>query len=68
MKSRWFTAILLSALCITQVAAQANPDLDKLAEKLTRHIESQMPGWSHKRVEPFMNSPSVLVEKWSFPN
>ncbi|MGH9972259.1 MAG: hypothetical protein ACREBG_31315 [Pyrinomonadaceae bacterium] len=67
MKNRVFVAFLLLGLCATQVAAQGQPDLDRLDEKLSRHIETKMPGWKHKRVEPFMNSPNVLVEVWSLP-
>ncbi len=67
MKNRFFPAILFASLIAAQVVAQSRPDLNELGEKVNRHIETKMPGWKHKRVEPFMNSPNVFIEVWSFP-
>lgn len=67
MKSRALIALALSCLCITQARAQGQVDLDRLEEKLSRHIETKMPGWTHRRGSPMLNNPDVLIEVWSFP-
>jgi hypothetical protein len=67
MTKRIFVALILSSLCISQARAQGLVDLDRLEEKLSRHIETKMPGWKHTRGEPMLNSPNVLIEVWSFP-
>lgn len=51
-----------------QAVAQGPLDLDGLDNKLSRHIETKMPGWKHKRGEPITGSVNVLEETWSFPN
>jgi hypothetical protein len=67
MRRRIFVALVLSVVCITHAWAQGQVDLDKLEEKLSRHIETKLPGWTHRRGVPMLNSPNVLIEVWSFP-
>jgi hypothetical protein len=67
MMRRIFVALVLSVVCITQAWAQGQVDLDRLEEKISRHIETKMPGWTHRRGEPMLNSTNVLIEVWSFP-
>ncbi len=67
MTKRIFVALVLSGLCISQAQAQGQVDFDRLDEKLSRHIETKMPGWKHRRDQPMLNSPNVLIEVWSFP-
>jgi len=59
--------ILLVGL-VGQAAAQNDPDFDRLQEKLTRHLETKMPGWRHRRGEPIEGSKGVLTEFWLFSN
>jgi hypothetical protein len=42
-------------------------DLDRVDEKISRHIETKMPGWKHRRGEPMLHSTNILIELWSFP-
>src|ERR1700738_198307 len=59
---------LFAVLVIGQATAQDQPDLDRLDEKFTRHLEKEMPGWTHERVEPIQGSRGVLIQAWSSPN
>ena len=68
MTSRILWALLLSGLFVTQAAAQSQISMDVLEEKFSSHIRTKMPGWTHRRVQPMLNSPNVLIEVWSFPN
>ena len=61
-------ALLLGMISAVQAVAQAPVDLDRLDDKLIRHVESEMPGWKHKRGEPIPGSKNVLIEFWSFSN
>jgi hypothetical protein len=61
-------AIGLLSLFVSPVRAQDNPDLDKLDDKVSRHLTSQMVGWTHKRGEPIQGSKNVVVEFWSLSN
>ncbi len=68
MKYGIYLAIGLFCLCIGPVHAQNTPELDQLEAKVSRHLESQMVGWAHKRGEPIQGSRNVLVEHWSWSN
>jgi hypothetical protein len=68
MKQGVFAAICLSALLISQAFGQQSWELDRLDEKLVRHMEKTMPEWKHERVEPIAGSEDVLIEFWSFSN
>ena len=49
--------------------AQKSAELNRLDEKLARHLEKKMPEWKHERGEPIAGSDdSVLIEFWSSPN
>lgn len=61
-------AIGLLSLFVSPARAQDNPDLNHLDDKVSRHLESKMAGWTHKRGEPIQGSKNVLVEFWSFSN
>jgi hypothetical protein len=58
----------LSALLASQAFAQQSWELDRLDEKLVRHLEKTMPAWKHERVEPIAGSKDVLIQFWSFSN
>lgn len=58
--------LVLVNLNATGVAAQS--DLDEVDVKLKRVVESNLPGWKHKRVEPIAGSKNVLVLFWSNSN
>ena len=68
MSYRRLLVALFAVLVIGQAAAQDQPDLDRLDEKFTRHLEKKMPGWTHERVEPIQGSRGVLIQAWSSPN
>ena len=50
------------------VVGQGKPDLDRLGEKISSQLESRLPGWHYKRVEPFQPSSTILVQGWSSEN
>lgn len=60
--------LLLGMISAVQAAAQGQLDLDGLDNKLSRHLETKMPGWNHRRGKPITGSVNVLEETWSFPN
>lgn len=62
-----YAASLLFVIVTTSAVARAQPDLDKLDEKLTRHIEKAMPGWTHERDEPVVKTENVLIHFWRSP-
>jgi hypothetical protein len=68
MRHRTVILIVIWGLFVGYAAAQSEPDLDRLDEKLSRHLEMKMPGWKHKRIEPIQGSSGVLIEAWSGPN
>lgn len=39
-------------------------DLDRLEQKVARHVESKMPGWQHKRIAPVQGSNGVINSHW----
>lgn len=61
-------SLILLVVLVGQAAAQNDPELDRLQEKLTRHLESKMSGWKHKRGEPIQGSKGVLIDRWSASN
>jgi hypothetical protein len=67
MSSVVIVACLLLGLFPVQTAAQDESELDALEEKVSHHLETKLPGWKHKRVEPIQGSKGVLIESWSFP-
>src|SRR5713226_3962104 len=60
--------LLLGVISPVQAEAQGQLDLDRLDDKLSRHVETKMPGWSHRRGQLIEGSRNVLLEIWSFPN
>ena len=69
MKDRVLAAFVFLTLALGHAFAQHKAELNKLDEKLTRHLEKQMPEWKHERGEPIAGSDdSVLIEFWSFSN
>jgi hypothetical protein len=60
------TVFVLAILTSTAVGAQT--DLDQVDAKLKRVVESHLPGWKQKRVEPIGGSKNVLVLFWSNSN
>lgn len=68
MNKRWFKTVILLFLFLAQTAAQNESELDLVGQKLSRQLETKMPGWKHKRGEPIPGSKNVLIEFWSFSN
>ncbi|HEY0349640.1 MAG TPA: hypothetical protein VGC60_15940, partial [Pyrinomonadaceae bacterium] len=63
----WAVACALPLIMAHTVSAQTT-DLDRLDEKLRKHLEKKMPGWSYRRVEPIQGSTGVLIQVWSMEN
>jgi hypothetical protein len=68
MRSRILIAVALLTLLFSQAVGQDQPDLDRLDEKFTHHLESRLPGWKHERGEAMQGSTNVLIQYWSFEN
>ena len=66
MKVRLLVAMVFFSVCVGQGSAQ-DRELDRLDEKVKRHIEAKMLGWEHRRGEPMLHSTNVIIEVWSFP-
>jgi len=43
-------------------------DLDRLDDKLHKHLEMKMPGWSYQRIQPIEGSKGVLLQNWTIEN
>jgi hypothetical protein len=68
MKNRVLAAFVFLIL-LGHASAQKTAGLNRLDEKLARHLETKMPDWKHERGEPIAGSDdSVLIEFWSFSN
>lgn len=67
MPRRLLVALVMLGLCVVHVGAQSQVALDRLEEKLDRHLEGKMPGWTHRRGEPMLNSTNVLIKVWRAP-
>jgi hypothetical protein len=68
MTSRVILSLMVFAVFCGQAAGQGQADLDNLAEKLTKHFEKVLPGWTHKRGEPIVKTEKVLIQFWYAPN
>lgn len=67
MKTLLSAGLILAMLAVVQ--SQTKVDLDRLSEKISSQLESKLPGWQHKRVEPFGTPESkVVVQSWFVPN
>lgn len=67
MKTLLSVALILATVASVAVA-QGKVDLDHLGEKIGSQLESRLPGWRYKPVEPFGPSTNILVQKWSSEN
>ena len=67
MKSLVSVGLILAVLAVVQ--SQEKVDLDALSEKISSQLESKLPGWQYRRVEPFGTPESrVVVQMWCIPN
>jgi|GEM_PF-1061778 len=60
--------LILSGLTLSQVVAQQQAELDRLADKINRQVETKKPEWKHRRGEPIQGSSNVYIEFWSSSN
>jgi hypothetical protein len=67
MRYRVFQVCGVLIVLLSHAFAQTQA-IDELDEKIKRHLEKSLPGWKYERVEPFMNSPNVLVQFWCSAN
>jgi hypothetical protein len=67
LRNRLLIALAFPLFCFTHAWAQGQVDLDRLEERLSRHLETKLPGWTHRRGVPMLHSSNVLIEVWSAP-
>ena len=64
MKTLLSTALIVTTL-VSVTVGQGKADLDRLEEKITRHLELNLLGWKHRRLQSYGLSSSVLTQAWS---
>lgn len=64
MKRQILLGLLLLAALGVPVIAQTDAELESVDEKLIRHLETKMPGWQHRRVNPIEGSKKVIINHW----
>jgi hypothetical protein len=68
MKKVGVVAVLLLVLCAT-APAQGNSDESARIRKLLREkIGKEMPGWTHRSIEPIEGSQGVIIQQWESGN
>ena len=67
MKTLLNVALILTMLASVAVG-QGKTDVNRLAEKISSQLESRLPGWRCRRVEPFQPSSTILVQMWTSEN
>lgn len=68
MKKLRLLALVFFTVFLTSAVAQQQTELDRVGDKLSRHIAVQLPGWQHKRGTLIQGSKDVIVETWTLPN
>ena len=69
MKYRVLAAFVFLTFGLGHAFAQKSAELNRLDEKLARHLQKKLPEWKHERGEPIAGSDdSVLIEFWSSSN
>ena len=64
-------SVVLVALLLLLGTAQAQRNsvrLDKLSKVLSDKIGADMPGWTHRSIEPIEGSKNVIIEHWETGN
>ncbi|PYS22440.1 MAG: hypothetical protein DMF72_13475 [Acidobacteria bacterium] len=65
---RLLWTVTCALMLLFAYTANAQNDLDRLDDKLRKHLEKKMPGWSYSRVEPMQGGAGVLIQVWSSKN
>jgi|SRR5881394_1178750 len=67
---KYFISTLSIAIMLVHgyASAQTDLDLDALDQKLQHQLETKMPGWEHRRIQPIEGSKGVLIQTWTMPN
>lgn len=66
IKKTFLICALAQLSALPSVAQRSVPEyLDKISEVVQKAVETQMPGWKHRRGEPIKGSKDVLVESYS---
>jgi len=55
---------LLFLSFLIPVVAQGDNELERLDEKVIRHLEAKLPGWQHRRVNAIEGSKSTIINHW----
>lgn len=64
MQRQLFVTLVFLILFVGLAYGQTDAELDRIEEKVSRHLENKMPGWKHKHGEPIRGSEGVLVDFW----
>jgi hypothetical protein len=66
MQRQLISGLLVFGVLASTAMPQDDGELERLANKVTQHIGTQMTGWQHKRlIQP---SKDVIVDFWTGPN
>jgi len=66
MQRQLLSGLLVFGVLASTAMSQDDSELERLADKVTQHIATQMTGWQHKRlIQP---SKDVIIDFWTSPN
>jgi hypothetical protein len=66
MQRQLISPLIVFSVLASTAMSQDDGELERLANKVTQHIATQMTGWQHKRlIQP---SKDVIVDFWTHPN
>lgn len=65
-QTQLISGLVFLVVLVSPTMAQDDGELERLADKVTQHIATQMTGWQHKRlIQP---SKDVVIDFWTSPN
>ena len=64
MKTFVSAGIILAVVLSVAVGQDRKAERDRLEEEIFSQLESRLPGWHHKRVEPFWPISTIVVQGW----
>ena len=60
--------VLLALIALTVPVMAQSDDLDTVAGKVVQRLQTAMPGWQHKRINPVEGSNGVINDHWQSSN
>src|SRR6266851_826936 len=64
MKKITTTLFLLSLLCVTTYAQAGQDQLATVSRSFKERMDREMPGWTHRSIEPIEGSKNVIIDQW----